>query len=205
MVLKALRMARDRRQHREGQYAALFEPYQGDEVVALDCELTGLDPQKAELVSIAAVKVKGDQVLTSQRFDVKLQKPDSLDADSIKIHHLRGVDLHGGEVVGDALAQLLNFIQNRPILGYYIDLDIAVLNRHLRPRFGFDLPNTTIELSRLYQRKMQQVNPELQPDLHFDQMAKKLGVPLLERHTALGDAITTALMYVRLNKGAIPV
>lgn len=206
MVLKTIRTATDRWNQKDGEFAFMFEPYEGDEVVALDCEMTSLDPQKAELVSIAAVRIKGTQVLTSEKLDIKLQKPDSLTADSIKVHRIRGVDLLGGEVLGDALRQLLEFVGNRPIMGYYIDYDLTVLNRFIRPRFGFSLPNRAIELSHCYQDKVQRANPELLPDLHFEKIAETLGVPMVgQRHSALGDAITTALMYVRLLKGPVPV
>lgn len=205
MVLKTIRTATDKWAHKDGDYAFMFEPYDGDEVIALDCEMTDLDPQKAELVSIAAVKIKGTQVLTSEKLDIKLQKPESLTGDSIKVHRIRGVDLRGGEVLPDALEQLLQFIGNRPIMGYYIDYDITVLNRFIRPRFGFSLPNKNIELSHRYLTKVKRANPELQPDLHFETIAEKLGVPMVgQRHSALGDAITTALMYVRLLKGPVP-
>lgn len=205
MVLKTIRSATDKWTQKDGEYAHLFEPYEGDEVVALDCEMTDLDPQKAELVSIAAVKIKGTQVLTSDKLDIKLQKPESLTGDSIKIHRIRGVDLRGGEILADALSQLLEFVGNRPIMGYYINYDITVLNRFIRPRFGFSLPNKNIELAHCYLDKVKRANPELQPDLHFEKIAEKLGVPMVgERHSALGDAITTALMYVRLLKGPVP-
>ncbi|SEI79033.1 DNA polymerase-3 subunit epsilon [Allopseudospirillum japonicum] len=204
MVLKTIIKATDRWTHRDGEFGFMFEPYTGEECVSLDCEMTSLDPQSAELVSIGAVKVRGSKVITSDRLDIKLQRPESLTGDSIKIHRIRGIDLHGGEVLGDALQDLLYFIGNRPILGYYINFDIAVLNRHIRPRFGFSLPNKVIELSHLYQHKIQQTNPELQPDLHFEKIAGKLGVPIMGRHTAVGDAITTGLMYVRLLQGKIP-
>jgi len=205
MVLKTIRSATDKWTQKDGEYSFMFEPYNGDEVIALDCEMTDLDPQKAELVSIGAVKIKGTQVLTSQKLDIKLQKPDSLTGDSIKIHRIRGIDLKGGEVLADALQKLVEFVGNRPIMGYYISYDIAVLNKFLRPRFGFSLPNKTIELSHCYLDKVKRANPELQPDLHFEKIAEKLGVPMVgERHTAIGDAITTALMYVRLLKGPVP-
>jgi len=205
MVLKTIRSATDKWTQKDGEYSFMFEPYNGDEVIALDCEMTDLDPQKAELVSIGAVKIKGTQVLTSQKLDIKLQKPDSLTGDSIKIHRIRRIDLKGGEVLADTLQKLVEFVGNRPIMGYYISYDIAVLNKFLRPRFGFSLPNKTIELSHCYLDKVKRANPELQPDLHFEKIAEKLGVPMVgERHTAIGDAITTALMYVRLLKGPVP-
>jgi len=201
-MLRSLRRAADRRRQINGRYGWLFNPYTGDELVAIDCETTGLDPRTAELVSLAAVCIKGDRVLTSGALDLRLQRPDSLGADSIKIHGLRGVDLNDGLPVDEALEALLDFIGNRPLLGWCVDFDIAVINRHLRPRFGFDLPNATVDLAQEYRRRMRRTQPQVEPHMAFESVARSLKVPLMQRHTALGDAVTTALMYVRLKQGA---
>ena len=199
-MLRHLRRYTDRHRHGQGPFAHLFTPYQGDEVVAIDCETTGLDSRHAELVSIAAVPVKQGRVLSSQALDIKLQAPDSLEGSSIRIHRLRPVDLEEGESVVAALEQLLDVIGNRPLVGWCVDFDVAMINRYLRPLLGFDLPNATIELSSLYQKKMRHWKPELEPDLHFDAMADALQVPVMERHTARGDAVTAALMYLQLQR-----
>ncbi|APX92049.1 DNA polymerase III subunit epsilon [Halomonas sp. 1513] len=202
-MLRALRRANDRRRHAEGEYGWLFHPYTGNEMVAIDCETTGLDTRSAELVSIAAVKVRNGRVLTSESLDLRLQRPASLTGDSIRIHGLRGIDLAGGDGVEEALDKLLDFIGNRPLMGWCLDFDMAILNRHLRPRFGFDLPNAMIEVSQRYVRDLRRTHPEIEPNLRFEAVAKALDVPVIGRHTALGDAVTAALMYLRLEKGAM--
>nr|WP_163500795.1 3'-5' exonuclease [Halomonas socia] len=202
-MLRALRRASDRRRHAEGEYGWLFHPYTGNEMVAIDCETTGLDTRSAELVSIAAVKVRDGRVLTSESLDLRLQRPASLNGDSIRIHGLRGIDLAGGDCVEEALDKLLDFIGNRPLMGWCLDFDITILNRHLRPRFGFDLPNALIEVSQRYVRDLRRAHPEIEPNLRFEAVAKALDVPVIGRHTALGDAVTAALMYLRLEKGAM--
>ena len=44
MLPRGLRIALDRRRHRAGPWAALFESYHGDELVSLDCETSSPDP-----------------------------------------------------------------------------------------------------------------------------------------------------------------
>lgn len=202
-MIRSLRRAADRRRQADGRYGWLFNPYTGDEMVAIDCETTGLDTKTAELVSIAAVRIKGERVLTSDSLDLRLQRPASLSGDSIKIHRLRGVDLNDGESLGDALEKFLDFVGNRPLLGWCIDYDLAVINRHLRPLFGFDLPNVCLDMAQVYLREMRRTRPQLEPTVSFEKVAEALKVPVMGRHTALGDAVTTALMYVRLKKGAL--
>lgn len=205
MILpRTLRVMKDRKSQREGPYAHLFEPYKGDEVVSLDCETTSLDVKEADILSIGAVKIKGSRVKTSERLDIKLKPPKTLTGDSIKIHKIRAMDLSEGIEMDEALEKVLEFVGNRPILGYYVNYDIRMLDKFLRPRYGFGLPNKAIELSHVYHDIVKWKSIGGDTDLRFDTIAKKLDLPILQRHTALGDAITVALMYVRLKYGKAP-
>jgi len=205
IVPRKLRQFKERLDHRQGPYAHLFESYQGNEVVSLDCETTGLDVKTAEILSIGAVKIVGNRVRTSERLDLKLKPPASLDESSIVIHKLRATDLEDGLELDEALDKLLEFVGNRPILGYYVNFDIKMLDKYLRPRFGFGLPGKSIELSHVYHDIIKWKSVGGNVDLRFDTISKALDIPMLERHTALGDAITVALMYVRLKYGSVPV
>lgn len=202
-MLRALRRVSDRRRQANGEYGWLFNPYTGDEMVAIDCETTGLDTRRAELVSLAAVRLKGDRVLTSQSLDLRLARPASLSGDSIRIHRLRGIDLEGGDSIEAALAKFLDFVGNRPLVGWCLEFDLAILNRYLRAHLGFELPNARVEVSQAYARALRRSRPELIPNLRFEAVAEALEVPVMGRHTALGDAVTTALMYTRVQRGLV--
>ena len=204
IIPRTIRKMKERMDHKNGPYAHLFTPYEGDEVVSLDCETTSLNVKEGEILSIGAVKIKGRKVMTSERLDIKLRPPKSLTGDSIKIHKIRAADLADGVYMDEALEQVLEFIGNRPILGYYVNYDVRMLEKYLRPRYGFGLPGKAIELSHVYHDiiKWRHVGGDV--DLRFDTISKCLDIPMLERHTALGDAITVALMYVRLNYGEPP-
>ena len=200
-MLRAIRRFKDKRTQRDGAWAHLFEKYEGQEVVSLDLETTSLDVSKASILSIGAVRISGKRVKTSDRLDIALKPPADLTAESIKIHKIRAQDLAEGIELRDALEQVIEFIGNRPILGYYVNYDIRVLSKFLRQEFGFDLPNKAIELSHVYHDIIKWKHVGGDVDLRFDTIASKLDMPIIQRHTALGDAITVALMYVRLKHG----
>lgn len=204
IIPRTIRKMKDRMDHKNGPYAHLFDSYEGDEVVSLDCETTSLNVKEGEILSIGAVKIKGRKVMTSERLDIKLKPPKSLTGDSIKIHKIRAADLVDGVYMDEALERVLEFVGNRPILGYYVNYDVRMLEKYLRPRYGFGLPGKAIELSHVYHDiiKWRYVGGDI--DLRFDTISKRLDIPMLERHTALGDAITVALMYVRLKYGVPP-
>lgn len=205
MVLpRSIHRFRDKRAHKNGEWAHLFEKYQGDEVVSLDLETTSLDVSEASILSIGAVRISGKRVKTSDRLDIVLQLPANLTAESIKIHKIRAQDLAEGIALKDALKQVLDFVGNRPVLGYYVNYDIRVLSKFMRQEFGFSLPNRSIELSHVYHDAIKWKHIGGDVDLRFDTIASKLNTPIIERHTALGDATTVALMYVRLKYGDAP-
>ncbi|HCH32595.1 MAG TPA: 3'-5' exonuclease [Oceanospirillaceae bacterium] len=203
MLRRRLRRARDhwrlRKRDTNSRWLGLFQRYQGAELVSLDIETTSLDVAKASVLSIGAVVIRGNRVLTSEKLSLTIAPPVELPRESVKIHKLRRIDLDAGIPLAQALEQLLLFVGNRPIVGYNIAYDVAVLDRHMRPSLGFGLPNMTLDVMQMYRKKATMSGAsEFQLDLSFAAIAGALSVPILGRHTALGDATTTALIYVRM-------
>ncbi|MCB5965922.1 3'-5' exonuclease [Pseudomonas aeruginosa] len=185
-------------------YWWMHEAVEAEEVISLDLETTSLDPRRADVLSIGAVLVRRGKLVMGERLELYVEPPPSLDAESIRIHKLRRADLEGQLQLEQALRQLLAFIGDRPLLGYYLSFDVAVLNRHLRQLFDRQLHNPSIEISSLYHRKVSRHFPDAHIDLRFDTLARALDMPVSGRHTALGDAQAVALMFMRLLKGPAP-
>jgi len=205
MIKRRLRRIKDvwKMRQLQSRWKHLFQRYQGEELVSLDIETTSLDVSKAQILSIAAVIIKGNRVLSSEKLSLILSPPKDLPRASVKIHKLRRIDLDEGLPVTEALEKMLKFIGNRPIVGYNVGYDLAVLDQHLRPLFDFSIPNRYIDVMDLYRKKAQlSGGVECQINLSFEAIARSLDVPVLGRHTALGDAITTAIIYVRLKSSA---
>ena len=182
----------------EGRWRHLAEPYDGDEVVVLDCETSCFDKKKGELLSVAAVRVKGGEIRLSEALDLTINSNAVTDPNAVRVHYLRREDRQQGVAVSEAIEKVLDFIGNRPICGFYIEYDRAILNRYIKQLHNFQLPNRFIEVSEIYVRQKRKYIPELQLDLTFEGLAKDLKVPIIERHTAMGDVISTALMYIKL-------
>ncbi|HCM1427521.1 TPA: 3'-5' exonuclease [Vibrio parahaemolyticus] len=185
-------------------YQSLFCAPHKTEFVSLDCETTSLDPNRAELVTIAATKIIDNRILTSQPFEVRLRAPQSLDSGSVKIHKIRHQDLADGISEKEALLKLLAFIGNRPLVGYHIRYDKKILDLACQRQLGFPLPNPLIEVSQIYHGKLERHLPNAYFDLSLDAICKHLELPIQDKHDALQDAISAALVFVRLTKGDLP-
>lgn len=185
-------------------YQFLFADTDNNEFVSLDCETTSLDPNRAELVTIAATKIIDNRIVTSQPFEVRLRAPKSLDSNSVRIHRMRHQDLIDGVSEQEALTQLIDFIGTRPLVGYHIRYDKKILDIACRKHLGFPLPNPLIEVSQIYHDKLERHLPNAYIDLSLDSICRHLDLPLQDKHDALQDAISAALIFVRLTQGDLP-
>jgi DNA polymerase III subunit epsilon len=185
------------------RFRFMWDPPPPDEWVALDCETTGLNVHRDEIISIGAVRIVGDRILTSERLQL-LVRPGKrrISDESVRVHGLRESDVVQGMDPDEAMMALMRFIGSRPIVGYYLEFDVAMIDRAIFPRLGMGLPQPKIEVSAMYydwQRR--QLPPYYEPaqiDLRFARIMGKLDLPMEAVHDALGDAVMAALAFVKL-------
>jgi DNA polymerase III subunit epsilon len=180
-------------------YRFMFKEAPADEVVAIDCETTGLKVRTDDVVAVAAIKIRGNRILTSERFEAFAHPDADMTAEAIKIHRLRRSDVEHAPIVWRVIPGFLHFIGARPLVGYYVDFDIAMLNKYILPLVGIELPNKRIDVSKLYyDRKYGDAPPNTAIDLSFSMMQRDLKIPALPQHDAFNDALMTAMMFVEL-------
>lgn len=180
------------------EYAFLFAPPPPGEYVCFDCETTNLNPKKAELLSIGAVIIKDNKILTSSKLELFLRPSQEIDPNSIKVHLIRHCDLEQALEPEDAIYRFLRFIGSRPLVGYYLEFDVAMINKYLRPLLGIKLPQDQHEVSGIYyDKKFNKLHPT-HIDLRFDVILSDLQLPALGKHDAFNDALMTAMMFVKL-------
>lgn len=182
------------------RFSFLFDDPQDDEVVVFDCETTGLKPKIDDIVSIGAVKVKGNKILTNEAIQIFVKQDNQISHESITIHQIRHCDLQGAVSIETAIEKFLYYIGNRPLVGYYLEFDVAMINKYLKPMFGITLPNKQEEVSAIYFDKKICTIPQGHIDLRFDTILKDLELPKLQVHDALNDAVMTAMMYLKLKQ-----
>jgi len=188
----------NRKHLKDEKYAFLFDESDSDEIVVFDCETTGLNPKKDEIISIGAVKVKGNKILTNEALHLFVEQKKQISHESITIHQIRHCDLENAIPVEEAIEQFLHYIGNRTLVGYYLEFDVAMINKYIKPMFGITLPNKKKEVSAIYYDKKIAAIPQGNIDLRFDTILEDLSLPKLQAHDALNDAVMTAMMYLKL-------
>ncbi len=183
---------------KDERYSYLFDNPVDDEYICFDCETTGLSVENDDIISIGAVLIKGNTIVSSEKF-VKFVKPKTkLQIEAIKVHHIREMDLEEAEDIDNVIEEFLKFIGNRKLVGYFLEFDIAMVNKYLKPKIGIKLPNKSYEVSAIYHDYKIEKIPQSNVDLRFDAIMKDLQVPEMGKHDAYNDAIMTAMMFLKL-------
>lgn len=212
-ALAVWRKTRRLKRLRDPCYAFLFDAEQEpDTYICFDCETTGLNPKKDRIISLSAIKIRGNEILTSEALNLLIPQP-GISAESIVVHRIRNADLQSaaqnGEVGGvqvlterEAIGRFLEFIGANPLVGYYLEFDVAMVNQVVKPWLNVELPNRRIEVSELYYRQrlseLEQGLAMPNIDLKFETILQRLQIPNIGQHDAFSDALMTALIFLKL-------
>ncbi|MEA1879366.1 MAG: 3'-5' exonuclease [Campylobacterota bacterium] len=191
---------RNRNSLKDEQFSFLFDEPEEDEYVVYDCETTGLNPKSDHIISIGAVKVKGNKILTDQAIHIYVQQSCDISHESITIHQIRNCDLDGAIPIDEAIERFLYYIGNSTLVGYFLEFDIAMINKYTKPMLGITLPHKKKEVSAIYYDKKISKVPQGNIDLRFDTILDDLNLPKLQAHDALNDAVMTAVMFLKLKQ-----
>ena len=168
--------------------------------VVIDTETTGLDHRTDQVVSFAAVRVRGGEISVSEAVDWRVRAGLPSPGHSIEIHGVLNGELESGLPEARFVELLVDYVGAEIIVGYRPGFDMAILNRVVREHTGGRVTNPTLDVFDLgmrvdYPLKPRFVNPE---PYRLDAMCVRYGIENPERHTALGDAYVTALLLLKL-------
>jgi len=177
----------------------MFEPPIEGQWVAIDCEMTGLNPRKHHLLSVAAIHINGDTIDTGNGLHLVCRPPVMPDRDTIIIHGLRSADVAEGMSYEEMLAMLLPFINNRPIVGFCPQLDTAFLNPLIKQYMGTTLPNEVLDVRRLYSQRMGDRDPNTpNSSQQLSKILAHYNIPEFGSHDAYNDALMTAMAFLHV-------
>lgn len=197
-MLEVLKKKYQRSRLKNEEFAFLFDEPTDEEFVSFDCETTGLDVKKDEILSIGGVKIINNKIEFSESFERYITPENTIHVESIKIHHIRPCDIENSIDAKVAIEEFLHFIGNRTLIGYYIQFDIAMINKYAKKLIGTTIPNKSIELSNMYYKRYKKQSSHEFVDLKFDTIMEKLNLPKLGQHDALNDAVMSGMMYLKL-------
>ncbi len=162
-------------------------------VIAFDTETTGLDTRQARIIQLGAVRVIHAQMVEDESFQSLINPGEAISESSSKIHGIYDSDVADAESFTDINAEFNQWRGESVLIGYASGFDLAMLKRE-HELAGLDwVAPRTLDIRYL----VNVVAPNL-PDFSLDTIASWLGVEIHHRHSALGDAIATAEIFIAL-------
>ncbi|MEA3361800.1 MAG: 3'-5' exonuclease [Thermodesulfobacteriota bacterium] len=158
----------------------------------LDLETTGLDMAIDVIINIGAVKLKKGKI--TKIFEAYTKPPIPIPEESTIFHGMVDDMFEDKPVIGEVLPELLQFIGSSVIVGHHINFDIRMLHRHLKEIYNVGITNT-IWLDTMF---LYQLAHEDQTHQSLDHLLESYCVQCDQRHTALGDVVATAKVFVKI-------
>jgi DNA polymerase-3 subunit epsilon/CBS domain-containing protein len=163
------------------------------DAMVIDTEATGLDPARARIVEFGAVLLNGGKISGEETLRLLVNPGEPIPAAAAAIHGITNDSVADAPAFAATWKQVQTFAEKRVWIGHTLGFDLTLLTRECA-RAGLPFERPSILDTRLL---AQVAEPNLS-GYTLESLASWLGVEAAERHAALGDAITTARIFVAL-------
>jgi DNA polymerase-3 subunit epsilon len=182
--------------HQPGQTAALDETALAAlTFTVFDTETTGLSPSSGdEIVSIGAVRIVNGRLLEHEHFDRLVRPRKAVGEQALAVHGIGDEMLRGEPPIEQVLPAFARFAADTVLVAHNAAFDMRFLEL-ARERTGIAFTQPVLDTLLLSEA----VHPAHGAhEHHLEQIASRLGVDVHGRHTALGDAIVTGEVLLKL-------
>jgi DNA polymerase-3 subunit epsilon len=160
----------------------------------VDCETTGLHVENGDrLVAIGAVRVDGAVVRADDTFDTLINPGVRIPALSTTFHGITDAMVAEAPPPSDAVADFAAYAHDSVLVAHHAGFDLGFL----RPAAAAaDVALESLFLDTMLLSAVLDPHPDARHGL--DYVCQRYGVEVFGRHTALGDALATAEVLVRM-------
>ncbi|MEY3612003.1 MAG: hypothetical protein RJB14_1725 [Pseudomonadota bacterium] len=158
-----------------------------------DTETTGLNPSQGdEIIQIGAARIVNGRLLRQDTFEQLIDPGRSIPAASIPIHGITPAMVQGQPRIGEVLPAFHAYAHDTILVAHNAAFDMKFLQiQEHKTGLRFDQPVLdTLLLSTV-------IHPN-QDSHRLEAIAQRMNIAVLGRHTALGDALVTAEVFLRM-------
>ncbi|MFG1480138.1 exonuclease domain-containing protein [Xanthobacter sp. V4C-4] len=177
----------------DGHHERDHRPLEDLSFTVFDTETTGLDPAGGdEIIQIGATRIVNGKLLRAECLDQLVDPRRSIPEAGIAIHGIRPAMVRGQPTIAEALPAFHAFVSDTVLVGHNVAFDLRFLKlKEASTGVRFEQP----VLDTLLLASIVHPNAEAQS---LEAIAARLGVTVSGRHTALGDALVCAEVFLKL-------
>jgi DNA polymerase III subunit epsilon len=180
-----------------GTTVRLDQPWRSALYCAVDLETTGLDLRRDVIISFGSVAIDGGRVIAGSSIYRLVRGPARMSPQAIAVHSLRPADLADAPTWEESADVLLGALTGRVLVAHAAWVERAFLRRAFRTR-RVPAPRIVVDTAALARSaRLAAATASAEPSLEL--LARDLGLPAHEPHHALGDALTTAEVFLALS------
>ncbi|MFM2398393.1 MAG: polymerase PolC-type [Pseudomonadota bacterium] len=161
--------------------------------IVLDVETTGMDTGSDSLLSIGAVALVDGRIKPADSLELLVRPKIISKRDNILIHGIGEAAQASAQEPREACIAFLDFIGQAPLLAFHAAFDRAFLARAVKTYLNQPFSNPWLDVAHLAAA----VHPKIKAK-SLDEWLAFAGITAQSRHTAAGDAFTTALLLQQL-------
>ncbi len=175
------------------------------EIVAIDLETTGLDPNKDAILSIGMVSIVNWSVQLSTSWHRIVQVDKAIPGESAVIHHITDDQAAAGSPIEELLPEVLKRMAGKPMVVHYSPIEQNFLSAACRKLYGVPFVVPIIDTLEIGQRVFERRNHLIQPgDLRLFNLRPRYNLPQYKAHNALSDALATAELFLAMVDNLYP-
>ena len=177
-------------------FPASSTPVQQTDFLALDLELTGLNPRKDHIVSIGWVPIKAQEIVLAEARHYLICSPVSVGQSAV-YHGLHDHQLVNGKELSQVLTELLTDYAGFVFVAHHSQLDEQFLRIACERCFGKAPRFKFIDTMKMeWQRLLRQGKVVKHDALKLPSCLKRHNLPEMTNHHALEDAYSCALLLL---------
>jgi DNA polymerase-3 subunit epsilon len=158
-----------------------------------DTETTGLDPSAGDrIIQIGALRIVAGKLRREDAFEQLVNPQRDIPAAGIAIHGIEPAMVTGAPTIDSVLPAFHTYAADTVLVAHNAAFDMRLLELQ-RERCGVAFEQPVLDTLLL-----SAVVYPAQESHRLEAIAERLGVPVLGRHTALGDALVTAEVFLKM-------
>lgn len=171
----------------------------------VDVETSGLDPDVHEVLSIGIVDVVEGRVVVGSAYYREIRPSVAPTADTVVVHGIRPSSAAAAADPAAVGREVLDRLQGRVPVAHVARIEQGFLGAWLGP-LGWDRRTRFVDTDLLVRRWLREHGgPDMREHVGLGAAAGLFGLPEETRHHALGDALTTAQLFLALAAAEEPV